>query len=186
MARRTFTRIQLMNHTDTPALPIHITPHHLHLSPALCDFVRAKFAKVPRFAGDVLAADVVLRRHHGAAEGKRFSASARLALAGRDIHATATHADLYSAIVNLVARLARRLRKRKTRLSKTHAVRRGPASGKPQPLARPVEAPEAVAVELMHGAMSDRHGRGGGQEQRVFAFRRSAPFTFPQPTHHES
>ena len=81
-----------MNDTNTTMLPIHITPHHLRLSPALSDFVHKKLAKVPRFASDVLATDIVLRRHHGTADGKRFSASARIALAGRDIHATATHA----------------------------------------------------------------------------------------------
>src|SRR6187401_2960413 len=113
-----------MNETNTTALPIHITPHHLTLSPALRDFALKKLAKVPRFARDVLAADIVLRRHHGTADGKRFSASARLALAGRDIHATAAHADLYTAIVKLVARLARRSRKRKARLGKTHSPRR--------------------------------------------------------------
>jgi len=139
-----------MNETNTTALPIHITPHHLTLSPALRDFVHKKLAKVPRFASDVLATDVVLRRHHGTADGKRFSASARLALAGHDIHAIATHADLYTAIVKLVGRLSRRSRKRKTRL----ATRGSPQSHKPHP--RP----------------------SGGPEQRVFGFRRPAPFGF--------
>jgi putative sigma-54 modulation protein len=144
-----------MNETNTTALPIHITPHHLTLSPALRDFAKKKLAKVPRFASDVLAADLVLRRHHGTADGKRFSASARLALAGHDIHAIATHADLYTAIVKLVARLSRRSRKRKTRLAKVHATRRSPDSRNPQ-------------------------RRSGGQEQRVFGFRRTAPFAFSQ------
>jgi len=116
-----------MNETNTHTLPIHITPHHLRLSPALSAFARDKFTKIPRFANDVLAADIVLRRHRGTSDGERFSASGRLALAGRDIHAMATHADLYTAIVKLVARLARRSRKRKTRLQKTRATRR-PAS----------------------------------------------------------
>ena len=116
-----------MKETNITKLPIHITPHHLRLSPALADFVHSKFAKVPRFATDVLATDIVLRRHHGTSDGKRFSASGRLALAGRDIHASATHADLYSAIVKLVSILARRSRKRKTRLGKTHAAGRHPS-----------------------------------------------------------
>jgi putative sigma-54 modulation protein len=106
-----------MNSVNSKPFPIHITPHHLSLSPALAEFVREKLAKVPRFASDVVAADIVLRRHHGTSHGKQFSASARLALAGRDIHATAVHADIYSAVVQLVARLARRSRKRKTRLN---------------------------------------------------------------------
>ena len=83
-----------MTEAKTTELPIHITPHHLRLSPALSEFVRGKFAKVPRFASDVLASDVVLRRHHGTSDGKLFSASARLAVAGRGIHASALHGDI--------------------------------------------------------------------------------------------
>ena len=109
-----------MNETNTKALPIHITGHHLRLSPALLNFLREKFAKIPRFARDVLATEVVLRREDGVWD--RFSASARVALAGHDIHATATAGDLYTAIVKLVARLARRSRKRKTRFEKYRRV----------------------------------------------------------------
>src|SRR6187431_1795934 len=103
---RTETSTLSMIQNTMTTLPIHITPHHLSLSPALRDFVGLKLAKVPQFASDVLAADVVLRRHHGTAHGKQFSASARLALPGRDIHGSATHADLYTAVVKLVATLA--------------------------------------------------------------------------------
>lgn len=98
-------------------LPIHITPHHLHLSPALRDFVSDKFAIVKRVAGDILRADVVLRRRSGTVTG--FSASARLALPGRDIHGQATSANPYGAIEKLVTKLMRLARKRKTRLAKT-------------------------------------------------------------------
>lgn len=132
MAPGTFHPFQLMNKITTSTLPIHITPHHLRLSSALCDFVRTKLAKVPRFATDVLAADVVLRRHHGTADGRLFTASARLSLAGRDIHASASHADLYAAIVKLVGLLSRRSRKRKTRLAKAHATRRTTTPRKPR------------------------------------------------------
>jgi len=116
-----------MNETNTTTWPIHITPHHLTLSPALREFAEKKLAKVPRFSSDALAADMVLRRHHGTADGKRFSASARVALPGRDLHATATHADLYTAIVKLVARLGRGSRKRKTRLRKAQSSARAAA-----------------------------------------------------------
>ncbi len=94
-------------------LPIHVVTHHLHLSDALTQFARKKLTPVKRFAKDALAADVVLRRHNGAA--RRFSASARLALPGRDVHGRVVHRDLYAAIGELFIKLARRLRKRKTR-----------------------------------------------------------------------
>ena len=97
-------------------LPIHITTHHLSASDGLRQFAREKISSVCRFANDALAADVVLRRHSGAKE--RFSASARLALPGRDIYGRGVATNLYAAIGKLVARLARLARKRKTRLSK--------------------------------------------------------------------
>ena len=97
-------------------IPIHITPHDLDLSPAVRDFLQKKLSGVARFAGDVLAAEVVLRGRSGAAA--RFSVSARLALPGRDVQANATHGNLYGAIDKLVSRLGRLSRKRKTRLAK--------------------------------------------------------------------
>jgi len=98
-------------------LPIHITPHGLHLSPALREFVQAKISALSRFARDIVGAEVVLRGKSGAAH--LFSVSARLALPGRDVQGNATHANLYSAIDRLVSRLARLSRKRKTRLART-------------------------------------------------------------------
>ncbi len=76
-------------------LPIHITTHHLTLNDALRRYARDKIAPVIRFANDALGAEVVLRRHHGAVS--RFSASARLALPGKDIHGRAVHHDLLGA-----------------------------------------------------------------------------------------
>lgn len=110
----TLPRLSMKPNPNTE-VPIHITPHHLSLTPGLSRFVHDKIAKLPRFAGDAVAADIVLRRHHGSAEGKTFSASARLSLPGHDVHATATHADLYTAITSLTKKLTRRSLKRKTR-----------------------------------------------------------------------
>jgi ribosomal subunit interface protein len=97
-------------------LPIHITTHHLTLSDALRQFSREKIAPIIRFANDALAAEIVLRRHNGAVP--RFSASARLALPGADVYGRALHRDLYVAIGKLFTKLARRCRKRKTRLKR--------------------------------------------------------------------
>jgi ribosomal subunit interface protein len=105
-------------------LPIHITTHHLTLSDALRQFAREKIAPVIRFANDALGAEVVLRRDNGAAP--RFSASARLLLPGKDVHGRAVHPDLYVAIGQLFEKLARRSRKRKTRL-RTAPTRRSSA-----------------------------------------------------------
>lgn len=103
-----------MRNNNAP-LAIHITPHHLSLSPAIERYVETKLARVPRIASDALASDVVLRLHPGNAAGERFSASIRLALPGHDLHASASDGNLYTAIDATVDRLARLCRKRKTR-----------------------------------------------------------------------
>jgi putative sigma-54 modulation protein len=98
------------------ALPIHIVPHGIELSFPLRKFIERKVSRVSRFAGDILSAEVVLREKSGATG--LFSVSARLALPGRDVVANAVHANFYAAINQLVARLARLSRKRKTRFEK--------------------------------------------------------------------
>jgi putative sigma-54 modulation protein len=97
-------------------LPIHITPDGIELSFALRNFIKKKISRVARFAGDIVSAEVVLREKSGA--NGLFSVTARLALPGRDVHANAVHENFYAAINQLVARLARLSRKRKTRFEK--------------------------------------------------------------------
>ncbi|RYD75826.1 MAG: ribosome-associated translation inhibitor RaiA [Verrucomicrobiaceae bacterium] len=113
-----------MNNNSTKRIPIHITAHNVSFSPALYDFVQKKIGAVARFANDVLAVEIVLRQNPKPGH-ERFSASARLALPGRDVHSSASSPDLYVAVGIVAGRLARRLRKRKTRLSKTFSVRSG-------------------------------------------------------------
>lgn len=160
-------------------LPIHITTHHLSLSDPLRRFTRQKLTPITRFANDALAAEIVLRRHGGAAT--RFSASARLALPGRDVHGRAVDSDLYVAIGMLVAKLARRLRKRKTRLAKSFARSRAKWNTKTTPAPPPAVADESRAPSTERPRVRLREG---GQEMRVFPFRRHSPFTLA-PSHGE-
>ncbi len=158
-------------------LPIHITTHHLSLSDPLRRFTRKKITPITRFANDAIAAEIVLRRHLGAAT--HFSASARLALPGRDVHGRAIASNLYVAIGRLVTKLGRLLRKRKTRLAKSFTRSRiGKSAESPQPSALLV----SKASPERPGNRSRVRLREGGQEMRVFAFRRRAPFTFA-PVH---
>jgi ribosomal subunit interface protein len=104
------------NNTDMNNLPIHVTAHGIELTFALRKFIEKKISRVSRLAGDILSAEVVLREKSGA--NGLFSVSARLALPGRDVHGGAVHKNFYAAINQLVARLARLSRKRKTRFEK--------------------------------------------------------------------
>lgn len=168
-------------------MPIHITPHHLRLSPALKRFVRKKVSAVARVANDILAAEIVLRRNSSSSGTEQFSASARLALPGRDIHSTAANANLYAAVLKLTARLARLSRKRKTRLAKSFKATgkmrsktlraHNKNAGSPLP---PKEARDdkhsRSRASLLHAVGRCPRVREDGQESRVFVFRRRAPF----------
>lgn len=158
-------------------LPIHITTHHLSLSDSLRLFARKKIAHVTRFANDALGAEIVLRRHNGATT--RFSASARIALPGRDIHGRAVHGNLYVAIGKLVAKLARLARKRKTRLAKSfnHPGRAGTSSEVASPTHVQEVLPESSNMKWRSRAA------GGGQEMRVFSFRRKGAVAASPHTH---
>ncbi len=150
------------------SLPIHINTHHFNLTDPLREFVRKKIAPVTRFAHDALAADVVLCRHGGATT--RFSATAHLSLPGRDIHGSAVHADPYVAIGKLVAKLARLLRKRKTRLAK---IFKRPAR-REIPQLRVAPHIQKASSDVLDIPLTSRV-REGGQEMRVFGFRRRDP-----------
>lgn len=145
-------------------LPIHLTAHHLRLSDTLRQFVRKKITPVKRFANDAISAEVVLRRHGGAKT--RFSASARLALPGRDVHGHAVEANLYAAIGGLVSRLGRLLRKRKTRLGRalTRATSEPARAAIPPAIEEEASRPPVVARQS--------RDREPGQEMRVFPLRR--------------
>jgi ribosomal subunit interface protein len=105
-----------INTIDMNNIPIHIMPHGIELSFALRKFIEKRISGLSRFAGDILSAEVVLREKSGATG--LFSVRARLALPGRDVHGNAVHENFYAAINQLVARLARLSRKRKTRFEK--------------------------------------------------------------------
>lgn len=95
---------------------IHITSHNTEVGAALREFIQLKISSLSRFGGDIVAAEVVLRGKSGVKH--LFSVSARLAFPGRDVHGNASHSNPYGAVNQLVARLARLSRKRKTRLGK--------------------------------------------------------------------
>ena len=154
-----------------PKLPIHVTTHHLQLSDAVRRFLGRKLTPIKRFANDALGADIVLRRHNGSTT--RFSASGRISLPGRDVHGRAVDVDLYTAIGQLVAKLGRRLRKRKTRLGRLLERQHDSAGISPSEMGH-TSGPETTAVT--EPSPRAPRNKEGGQEMRVFSFRRQEPF----------
>src|SRR4051812_21261256 len=104
-----------MNRIDTRTFFANLASRHLRKGIRPREFAGGTPAKSRRFPDDALRMDVVVRRHGGAAEDGRFSVSGRLPLPGCDIHATAVHADLSTAIAMLTERLVRRSRRHSAR-----------------------------------------------------------------------
>jgi len=96
-------------------MQIHLNPRNVSITTALRGFVSEKLDRLGEMVGDILSAHVVFQRADTAAVSRHFSVKVRLAVPGRDVVASDHDGNLYAAIDKVSAKLARRLRKRKTR-----------------------------------------------------------------------
>ena len=98
-------------------MQIHLSPRHLRLTAAIHQYAALKVSELEDLGADIIAAHIVLVHTDTAAKNSRYEAKVHLALKGPDIYAEQSHADLYLAIDAVTDKLARQLRKRKTRLT---------------------------------------------------------------------
>lgn len=104
-------------------MQIHLSPRHLTLTAAIHSYVAEKIEHLENIAPhEVLAAHVVLL--HDETKKKKHICKVHLAVPGPDIYAEDAEDDLYAAIDKVVDKLARQLRKRKTRRvkAKVHKI----------------------------------------------------------------
>ena len=108
------------------AMNIHVIPRRLHLSDPICDFTAEKIGHLESINHAILGAAVVLSRETNGRPESRYCARVKLNLPGRSVHATEAAGDLYSALDIVQRKLARQLRKRKTRFKdcQTHKLQR--------------------------------------------------------------
>lgn len=97
-------------------MQIHLSPRHLSLTASIHRHVADKLEHLETIADDVIAAHVVLV-HDESKNTKKFQVKVHLAVPGPDIHATDAGPDLHVAIDKTADKLARQLRKRKTKLN---------------------------------------------------------------------
>lgn len=104
-------------------MQIHLSPRHLALTAAIYSHVAAKVEHLETLTDSIVAAHVVLL--HDDTKTKPYVVKIHLAVPGPDIHAQDAETDLYAAIDKTVEKLARQLRKRKTKLvsTKKHKAR---------------------------------------------------------------
>jgi putative sigma-54 modulation protein len=97
-------------------MQIHISPRHIALTAAIHGYVADKIGHLEDMVENILGAHVVLFHDERRNPKLAFIVKVHLAVPGPDIYAEATDGDLYAAIDGVTDKLARQLRKRKTRL----------------------------------------------------------------------
>lgn len=94
---------------------LHITGHHLEVTPALRDYVTSKLDKVTRHFDHVIDVSVTL-----SVEKLKQKAEVTLHVRGKDIFVESDDSDLYAAIDALVDKLDRQVLKYKQKLQDHH------------------------------------------------------------------
>lgn len=93
-------------------MQINITGHHIEITNALHDLIHQKMQKVHHHFSNITQAHVILtvekKIHH--------KAEVTLHLAGSEIHAEATTADMYMSIDEMVDKLDRQVVKHKEKM----------------------------------------------------------------------
>lgn len=101
-------------------MQLNITGHNVEITPAMREFVTAKFSKLEQFFDRINQVYIVLK-----VEKVTQIADANLHVNGGEIHASAEGQDMYAAVDGLIDKLARQLTKHKDKL-KQHTNCPGP------------------------------------------------------------
>ncbi len=95
---------------------LSISGHHLEITPALREYVTSKLARIRTHFDQVIDVSVIM-----SVEKLVQRAEVTLHVAGKDIFAEATHADLYAAVDALVDKLDRQVIKYKQKRQNNHS-----------------------------------------------------------------
>jgi ribosomal subunit interface protein len=146
-------------------MKMHLSLHQLKLTESIHHFVVEKIAALREIAADVQSADIVLARHSDVEVSRRFSVSVRLAVPGDDVHACDTSADLYAAVDGVQNKLARLLRKRKTRRTDTQRQKHQRSLERHRSFGTPLPH-EQQPVNLLPAVGNSRASRTNGDQRR--------------------
>jgi putative sigma-54 modulation protein len=108
---------------------LHITGHHVQVTPAIREYVSGKMERVTKHFDHVIDVNVIM-----SVEKLRQKVEATVRLRGKDIFCESTEEDMYAAIDILVDKLDRAIIKHKEKgLSHRHDA----VTLKPEPLTEP-------------------------------------------------
>ncbi len=95
---------------------LHITGHHVQITPAIRDYVNSKMERVTKHFDHVIDVNVIM-----SVEKLRQKVEATVHVRGRDIFCESTEEDMYAAIDTLIDKLDRTIIKHKEKgLSHRH------------------------------------------------------------------
>ena len=91
---------------------LHLSGHHLELTPAIRDYLTSKLDRVKRHFDEVIDVNVIL-----SVEREQRCAEASMHVRGKDLFAESQDPDMYAAIDALVDKLDRQIVKHKEKLA---------------------------------------------------------------------
>ena len=90
---------------------LHMTGHHLEITPSIRDYVNTKMIRINRHFDHVIDVNMIL-----SVEKLRQKIEANVHLSGKDIFAESENDDMYAAIDLLVDKLDRQIVKHKEKI----------------------------------------------------------------------
>lgn len=125
-------------------LPIIVTGRHVSVSEAMRDYAEKKVAGLHLDYPKIIEAKVILNVEHG----DRHIAEIILFCSNHIvIEADSTTADMYASIDETMSKIARRMRKHKTRMLKSHRPKKQKAVRHLEEMVFPPEIPEEPEAE---------------------------------------
>jgi putative sigma-54 modulation protein len=94
---------------------LHLTGHHVDITPAIREYVTSKIARLSRHFDDVIDVNVVMT-----VEKLDQKIEASVHLSGKDIHVRSSEEDMYAAIDSLIDKLDRQVIRYKERFQPRH------------------------------------------------------------------
>ena len=95
---------------------LHLTGHHVEITPAIRDYVVAKLERINRHFDHVIEVNVVMT-----VEKLDQRIEANVHLSGKDIHVQSHDGDMYAAIDGLIDKLDRQVIRHKEKFGVKHA-----------------------------------------------------------------
>ena len=95
---------------------LHLTGHHVEITPAIREYVTGKLERINRHFDHVIDVNVVMT-----VEKLDQRIEANVHLSGKDIHVQAHDGDMYAAIDGLIDKLDRQVIRHKERFAANHS-----------------------------------------------------------------